>query len=296
MSLSACETAEATAGGTPAAPASASSLARPEHPRLALAAAAATGDDPATAEPAPETIAAPAGPCPSEMVQVGRACVDRHEAQLSTDDGAVHSPYERPVRGVRYVARSGPGIVPQAYVNRHEAQAACEAAGKRLCSVREWYAACRGTRQTTYPYGPSFVAGKCNTGKPHLLSRYFGTNPRAWKYAEHFNSPALNREPGFLALTGKHDECVSDYGVYDMVGNLHEWVSDTVDFALATKLPLRDDIRNKLGTNYGKGVFMGGFYSTGGQHGHGCGFVTIGHEARYHDYSTGFRCCRDAGL
>jgi formylglycine-generating enzyme required for sulfatase activity len=79
-----------------------------------------------------------------------------------------------------------------------------------------------------------------------------------------------------------------------MVGNLHEWVSDTVDRRLPLKLPLRDDIRDKIRVNTGNGIFMGGFYSTTSEHGRGCAFVTIAHEPKYHDYSTGFRCCRDA--
>jgi hypothetical protein len=40
---------------------------------------------------------------------------------------------------------------------------------------------------------------------------------------------------------------------------------------------------------------MGGFYSTTDQHGAGCAYTTIAHEPSYHDYSTGFRCCADAG-
>lgn len=29
--------------------------------------------------------------------------------------------------------------------------------------------------------------------------------------------------------------------------------------------------------------------------GHGCNYVTTAHEPEYWDYSTGFRCCADAG-
>jgi hydroxymethylpyrimidine/phosphomethylpyrimidine kinase len=39
---------------------------------------------------------------------------------------------------------------------------------------------------------------------------------------------------------------------------------------------------------------MGGFFSTKSEHGDGCTFTTAAHDVRYHDYSTGFRCCRDA--
>jgi formylglycine-generating enzyme required for sulfatase activity len=134
----------------------------------------------------------------------------------------------------------------------------------------------------------------CNTSKKHVLSLVYGNNPRAWKYDEHFNDPQLNKEPGFLAKTGEYEQCVSDYGAFDMVGNLHEWISDTVDASLEDKIPLRDDIRKKIGKNTGHGIFMGGFFSTTSEHGRGCAFVTIGHEPKYHDYSTGFRCCKNA--
>jgi len=174
-----------------------------------------------------------------------------------------------------------------------EAAAACENAGKRLCSLVEWFEACRGPQGTTYPYGRKYEPRRCNVGKPHLLSRYFGTDARAWRYDEHFNDPRLDQIPGFLSKTGEHEGCVSDYGVADMVGNLHEWVADRADASLALKLPLKDGIRRALGRNSGKGIFMGGFFSTTSEHGRGCTFVTAAHEPRYHDYSTGFRCCRD---
>jgi len=52
-------------------------------------------------------------------------------------------------------------------------------------------------------------------------------------------------------------------------------------------------MRAHIGRNVGKGVFMGGFFSTTNEHGSGCEFVTMAHEPKYHDYSTGFRCCKD---
>lgn len=255
--------------------------------------------------PAPRLLAlsekseqAAARSCPEDMVALGSYCIDRYEATLVElgPDGreTQHSPYERPVEGRRYVARSSSGKFPQAYISRPEAESACEAAGKRLCSVNEWYDACRGSSATTYPYGEEYRSGACNVGKAHLLSRFFGPHPRAWKYREHFNNPMLNQQPGFLARTGGYEDCRSDQGVHDMVGNLHEWVSDQVDAELAAKLAAESGISVQRGLRKGRGIFMGGFYSTTNQHGTGCNFVTIGHEPQYHDYSTGFRCCRDA--
>jgi sulfatase modifying factor 1 len=240
--------------------------------------------------------AKPAPRCPAEMARVGATCIDRWEAHLLERgaNGALVPFAEsgRPTSS-ELVAASGPGVRPQAYVSRVEAARACENAGKRLCSVSEWYRACRGPEGTTYPYGASFEKGRCNVGKPHLLSLLYGRDPRGWRYDEHFNNPELARKPGFLAGTGEYEGCVSGYGVYDLVGNLHEWVSDRVDQTLANKLPLTDGIRRRLRSNGGKGIFMGGFFSTTDQHGEGCNFVTTAHEPGYHDYSTGFRCCKD---
>jgi formylglycine-generating enzyme required for sulfatase activity len=251
---------------------------------------------PRNAKAAPKTEAkAERTPCPSDMTSVGETCVDRYEAHLvrRQSDGSLvpHAATARPTNGV-FVAKSEAGVRPQAYISRIEAESACDHAGKRLCSVTEWYRACRGANDTTYPYGSSFVTGRCNVGRPHLLSILHGSNARAWQYDAHFNDPELNQRPGFLAPTGEFSGCVSSYGVYDLVGNLHEWVSDPVDASLATKLPLNEGLRRRLRANSGKGVFMGGFFSTTNQHGRGCDFVTMAHEPAYHDYSTGFRCCK----
>jgi sulfatase modifying factor 1 len=238
---------------------------------------------------------APTG-CPEGMASVGRFCIDRYEAHLVArgPDGElrVHPHSRRPERGVVYEARSAPGVFPQAYVSRIESSAACANAGKRLCSRKEWQRACRGARGLTYPYAERRQANRCNSDKPHLLTLRFGPDPMRWRY-EHFNDPALSQEPGFLARSGEHAECVGDAGVYDLVGNLHEWVSDTVDTALMTRIWAEDASRSFQPWRIGNGVFMGGFFSTREEHGRGCSFTTVAHEPRYHDYSTGFRCCAD---
>ena len=53
------------------------------------------------------------------------------------------------------------GIPPQAYISGVQAQAACVAAGKRLCTAVEWLAACEGPNGYIYPYGNVYEAGKC---------------------------------------------------------------------------------------------------------------------------------------
>jgi formylglycine-generating enzyme required for sulfatase activity len=229
------------------------------------------------------------------MAPIGRACIDRYEARLlvKQPDGSLapHPPHQRP-EGTEFVAESRAGVKPQAFISQLEASLACANAGKRLCSVSEWYGACSSGRKTTYPYGAEFVAGRCNVGKPHLLSRLHGSNPRGWGYAD-FNDPKLALAPGFLALTGEYSGCATPEGVHDLVGNLHEWVSDKVDRSLPEKLPVAMVIRRRIGRNAGNGIFMGGFYSNTDEHGPGCTYTTAAHNTRYHDYSTGFRCCSD---
>lgn len=225
------------------------------------------------------------------MALVDSFCIDRYEAHLvkADADHTVHTPFERPKPGVRYLARSSPGVVPQGYVSRQEAALACEAAGKRLCSAREWQKACKGRAGFKYPYGKDEEKGRCNTGKVHLPAQLFGVPPGGY-HEQHLNDPRLNREPGFLAKTGQHAGCVSDYGVFDMVGNLHEWVADDVNAALPRKIPIPAGVQN-LGRR-GNAVFMGGYFSSHHEHGRGCEYVTTHHAPDYHDYSTGFRCCR----
>jgi formylglycine-generating enzyme required for sulfatase activity len=246
---------------------------------------------------APAEALPPESRCPEGMREANGVCVDRYEAHLvapTADAGfAQHPFYQRPPASLRYEARSEPGKTPQAYISRVEAALACKHAGKRLCTAREWHRACRGSANTTYPYGERFQQGRCNVGRPHLLTRFFGPNPKNWGYDTHFNNPKLDQEPGFLLKSGERSQCVNDYGLFDMVGNLHEWVSDRVDVTLADKIPLTPGIRRALPRSTGKGVFLGGFFSTSEEHGRGCNFVTAAHEAAYHDYSTGFRCCKD---
>jgi formylglycine-generating enzyme len=234
--------------------------------------------------------------CGDDMVLVEQTCVDRFEAHLleQHSDGTLvpHAASKRPERK-RYVAASSAGTKPQAFISQVEAAAACENAGKRLCRLSEWFRACTGSQKTTYPYGRSFEPGRCNVGKTHLLSQLHGANSRNWSYAD-FNDPELARRPGFLALTGEYGGCESSEGVKDMVGNLHEWVADRVDHTLRSKLPVPAIIKRRIGRHVGNGIFMGGFFSTTSEHGDGCTFTTAAHDPRYHDYSTGFRCCKDA--
>lgn len=217
--------------------------------------------------------------CLAGMARVGGFCIDKYEAFVVELDGdgteKPHSPY-LPVSGLRIRAKVAPNVVPQGYISQLDSAAACANAGKRLCRSAEFVRACRGDDpKNRYPYGGATrVSGYCNEGKGSTVQRFFGNDRNAWTYSN-FNDPRLNEWSGGLAATGAYPHCVSPYGIYDCVGNLHEWGADPPDAK-------------------GHGRFRGGFYGDAEINGQGALYVTGAHEPTYHDYSTGFRCCADA--
>jgi len=215
-------------------------------------------------------------PCPPNMVSIeGRFCIDKYEASLVEilPDGEERPfPYfERPA-GHNVRAVSEKGVYPQAHISGREAAAACKASGKRLCKPHEWKMACKGPENLKYGYDNKRSPGTCNDNGRSPLGYYHAAavkNGSAFSSYKIMNDPQLNQLPGTLAETGSHEGCTNGYGVYDMVGNIHEWVDDPA------------------------GTFQGGYYLDVEQNGEGCGYRTDAHNFTYHDYSTGFRCCAD---
>jgi len=225
---------------------------------------------PTAADTAADTAldTATAGPCPGDMVFIddvaGPYCIDRYEAHLQG-----HDPYQMVTSSTVAPAANAAGAVPQGYISGEHAAQACDAAGKRLCTSDEWLRACEGPTGNVYPYGDTYDADACNDSySGHPIVDVFGSNA-SWTHDE-LNDPQLNQLPDSLAASGDYAECVSDEGVYDMHGNLHEWVDDP------------------------SGTFRGGFYVDASINGTGCGYRTTAHSFTYQDYSTGFRCCADA--
>lgn len=168
------------------------------------------------------------------------------------------------------MAVSQAGVVPQGYVSYYAARRACERAGKRLCTAVEWETACRGQDDTDFPYGRRYRPEPCNVGKVfhpaavlHGLSSSGHLDPR-------LNLLSVAGDEPVLRVTGASQACASRWGkdaVFDMVGNLDEWIEDE------------------------RGIFRGGFYARRAQN--GCAAEIKNHAATYFDYSTGARCCRD---
>lgn len=177
-------------------------------------------------------------------------------------------------RGGHFVAqaRSVPNVFPSGYLSRDTARAACEVAGKRLCRRSEWRTACRGEMGNKYPYGNKYERVQCNLGRGMHPSRILFGKPSASVIDPRLNLQTLDGEP-LLRKTGATPTCKSPWGkdaVYDMVGNLDEWVDDD------------------------KGVFLGAAYTRYTKA--GCDAAVDAHPAGYWDYSTGARCCKDPAI
>ena len=223
------------------------------------------------------------GACPAGMAYVGiegmRAyCIDRWEAQVvevNGKDEVAHSPTQ-PVTNLKVKAVTHAGVKPQGYISKNEAETACKGARKRLCTGDEWEKACRGKKPTTFPYGDERKTGYCNdSGHAPLAALHPELGAEGvYSSGAAINDPRINEAPNTVAPTGSFAKCRNGFGVFDMVGNLHEWIADVHDGS--------------------RGTFRGGYYQDTHLNGDGCSYRTVAHDVSYHDYSTGFRCCADA--
>ncbi|MEO6575189.1 MAG: SUMF1/EgtB/PvdO family nonheme iron enzyme [Polyangiaceae bacterium] len=218
------------------------------------------------------------GACPPGMALIAPAagsafCIDRYEGTLlevsSDGKSSAHSPFE-PVNGKKVRALSTSNVIPQGYISGVEAKLACEGSKKRLCTPDEWQTACMGKTATKYPYGDDEIPGRCNGDgtRAHPVLELFGPGMDAFGDPAKMNDPRINQLPRTLTRTGGRTGCKNTFGVFDMVGNLHEWTADA------------------------SGQFRGGYYMDTHKNGDGCLYKTTAHNPSYRDYSTGFRCCK----
>jgi len=216
--------------------------------------------------------------CPDEMARVSYFCIDKWEVHLVDKNNGIAHPFNKsPTRNRRnLLAVSAPDVFPQGHMSQISARAACRNAGKRLCKKKEWQKACMGPKKTKFPHGNEKDEWKCNIGKePYILDLFFPDIPHLKRAGKEFNHEELLLYPGYLTKTGDHYECTNGFGVFDMDGNLSEWI---------------DGGREVEGIQ--RGWFMGDPFSGKGIS--GCFRHVKLHADNYLDYSLGTRCCKNA--
>ena len=248
-------------------------------------------------------------PCPPDSVKVGPTCVDKYEASVwqiapsntalvskvqagtatladLTNGGATQlslspscapgfpanfapngqwtpvSGSSPPSPGVYAVSISG--VLPSACITWFQASQACRLSGKRLARNDEWQNAAASTPDP----GSTPGGNDCNT------------------------------RSGGPANTGSRANCKSNWGAFDMVGNVWEWVADWGDSANAcTNWPASfgSDLSCVGGPGSGFSNLPGALIRGGGwDFGAGAGVFAVDALSNPSDSSggLGFRCAR----
>ncbi len=162
---------------------------------------------------------------PSRMVQLDPFYMDETEVtnaqyQLCVDAGACQPPDSpNATYHPAYYGSSTYADYPVIFVNWHKANAFCEWRGARLPSEAEWeYAAGFDPAQSVkyrYTWGDEFDGTHLN---------YCDAN-----CSQEQRDPETNDGHRDTAPVGSFPEGRSPFGMYDMLGNVMEWVSDWYD-------------------------------------------------------------------
>jgi hypothetical protein len=231
------------------------------------------------------------GPCPADMETVeGRyclapeqRCVDPPDGPNGGKNGANHclryaepstcfEERRRPVRFCmdRYEWPNQKGAMPMVLVSWEDARQICASVDKRLCSEDEFNFACEGEAMRPYVYGFARDTSRCNFDKPYRERTFTFLS---WGFC--LADPDCRE--AFAAIdqrmpAGSMEGCRSEHGVFDLNGNVNEWV-----MIPNNRAPHRSGI---------KGGWWGPVRNR-------CRPTVTFHDEGDFGYEVGFRCCAD---
>lgn len=218
-------------------------------------------------------------PCPSDMVaidgthyeNVQRICTEmRHGKCYRFAPGlSLLEPRTTAVKACmdRYEWPNRKGSLPVVMDRFIDAEKKCQSKGKRLCTEFEWELACEGPRRLPWPYGYRQVPGRCHNDRRY---RHHNESKLSSNDARVRAQETARLWQGLAA--GSKTGCRSDFGVYDLVGNVEEWVVTS-----RPEWPYRSSLK-------------GGFWAKPWS---GCRGTNESHNTRFRFYEIGFRCCSD---
>jgi len=202
------------------------------------------------------------GPCPDDMAPIGGICVDKYEASRGDATATEQGSDELKAYSVAGVL---PWMVnPMSTAAFATFNAACAAAGKRLCAVSEWTAACEGAEKRIYHFGDTFDRETCNDVDA-FCDDFCAEHNIAVCDTE--ANCGYDYESFHVVPTGAFPNCTAGDGLYDVNGNLWEAVDN------------------------GKGSFVikgGAFNCASAADRFKCSFA-----AGWLELYAGFRCCKD---
>lgn len=186
--------------------------------------------------------------------------------------------------------RSRAGMVPVTTVDLAGARKICEDAEKRLCTTREWLAACLGPRNLASgvqasPTSPVNITKLCAVAR--LDNTGGGTGGVGLPGGTNSGGSDSDSLP---VKAGRAGACrTQDLDVFDLIGNLSEWTDNTDSvpgLAGATGLA--------MGPNYASALNEAVCLTFLGNDTDGDGDVDLPIATETADSLAGVRCCKDA--
>ncbi len=220
------------------------------------------------------SVPEPEAACPSGLVPVaGQYCTEvRQQCTRWLDDPKL--PYARCAEYAQPATCVGERVAMSFCIDRREytepgqtlplnwmsfngAAQVCRSRGLRVCTEREWNFACEGEEMRPYPYGWKREP-VCNYDQSDL----------------YVQTPKKRLLKDLRQPSGANPECVSPFGVLDMVGNVDEPV-------LREEARYNPPFRNAL---------KGGWWMAARNR---CRPATTAHDDHYNDLQVGVRCCAE---
>ena len=163
---------------------------------------------------------------------------------------------------------------PVVGVSWEDANAYCAWTGRRLPNEAEWEKAARGTDGRKYPWGNEAPADN----RANLCDQNCSFD---WK------DKSLDDGHAYTAPVGSYAEGASPYEVFDMGGNVSEWVNDWYDPAYY----INGETRNPTGPNNGSfRILRGGSWNNVPNHIRTAIRIPTAPSVRLNDF--GFRCAQ----